>query len=40
MERLRAELADLGIKPDSELYRNLGAPQLYELAVKRGEGLI
>ncbi|HET7768684.1 MAG TPA: phosphoenolpyruvate carboxykinase (ATP) [Chloroflexota bacterium] len=40
MERLRAELADLGITPGGELFRNLGAPQLYELAVKRGEGLI
>src|SRR5687768_3015875 len=40
MERLRAELADLGIKPGGELHRNLGAPHLYELAVKRKEGLI
>ena len=40
MERLRVELAELGIKPGGELHRNLGAPQLYELAVKRKEGLI
>src|SRR5687768_9345839 len=40
MERLRVELADLGIKPGGELHRNLAAPQLYELAVKRKEGLI
>src|SRR5687768_3683009 len=40
MERLRVELADLGIKPGGGLYRNLGAPQLYELSVKRNEGLI
>lgn len=40
MERLRAELADLGIKPGGELHRNLAAPRLYELAITRGEGLI
>ena len=40
MERLRAELGQLGISPGGELHRNLGAPQLYELAIKRGEGLI
>lgn len=40
MERLRAALAELNIRAGGALHHNLAAARLYELAVKRAEGLI
>ncbi|HEU5318083.1 MAG TPA: phosphoenolpyruvate carboxykinase (ATP) [Chloroflexota bacterium] len=40
MNRLRAALAELNIRAAGAVHHNLAAPQLYELAVTRAEGLI